>query len=791
MEFNLNRNSNRNSNKSQNLQDSNNKISPIQTPNGNINDLIKPMRNSMEISSKYQLFEIETDEAEVDKHITFILSKIEEIEKVDPKKFLMEKYSDLEIELIKYIKNPIININLNQKKFLKIFLYENLHTKFLEKNPDERRKIETKISNISLEWLKKIDEIKDFKNHFNIKFSYSNLHVEKNNNKEITEILKAMENSFFSEMKYTICSKLNICSVPSFLIKNYKKNLKQKIRKFWKLNYEIPIINLLLESKFGFKFLKEKFRDLIDERLNIFDSRYFSKELREMLFKFFVVVNLDSMKNDKYNLQSFLNNFKKYVYLMGLPENYDDLINLVVDLTSFHVQDYQEKQKVVIEEICDNFLKIYFPGVNNINKNIKEENVSVFQIVDELSNKNEEKSANFFNQKKILKENQFKNDLMGLFAENKEPENSEKNRTDLLYFSNSDNIPISWDLPNFSENIKNIPIILENTQLYPDISDETRLLTVFSFSIMLNNLMTTCLVEDNQPVEDADLSNIKVLFTPNLKCSSRERNFLLNLLFALEYYGNLSFKINNINDNNKFCYKNDFNLQNKIISSKKENTDIKFSYLEINSMMENSILSELVKSYSKVLFDDKNKQKLILDYEKVLEIFYNFNENDSIIKDYENFLKLEIESVSNNNPVKKITSKIKNLYSNISLKFRKASNVSVEKKIKLDLNFIKFTPLDPISISPHLCLCISGGFIQDIYKENFWLNFGLDDKIMDYYFFNWQEDYYKSGLLNTFLDVLNLKSQEGKITEYKTAFRKNKKMSKGFGRVLAYIIASR
>lgn len=904
-------------------------------------DVKKSIRNSTEISSKYKFFEVETDELEVEKHMSYILSRVAEVEKNENKKYLMEKYSDLEVELLKTVKNSTENFSINQKKFLKIFIYENLHAKFLEKNCDERRKIESKICDVCIDWLKKIDEIKDFKNHFNINFSYSNLHIEKNDNKEITQILEAMENSFFSEMKFSVCSKLNICSVPNFFIKNFKKNLKQKIRKFWKLNYEIPIINLLLESKFGFKFLQVKFRDLIDERLNIFDSRYFSKELRDILFKFFIVINLDSMKKNKNNLQAFFNNFKKYVYLMGLHDDYDTLINLVVELTSFESPDYVGKNKLIIDSICERFILVFFPNIryNKQNNNLmfglptglKEQNIRNEDLLNlnldylgfNTSSNNSSKAiknisksqSQIITQPQVrdngnyLNEEKFKNELMNIYLPIKEKHTIVNKNIDFNHqtFRNINNNSNLDSLSNNIQDNKNCNInnntinnnnktseynkdinneyvdintydfshennfnkadeiqnedknnifannnntssstlnsnqpknssfnILDffagesdlkdmsNNNISIKITDETRLLTVFSFSIMLNNLMTTCLVEDSQPVDDGEVTNIKILFTPNLKCSARERNFLINFLFALEFYGNINFKLakNKISNNSEIDElnkKNSFNLLdfNEDINSENDNINkpnkkadraaedlvkesnfvegTKFSYLEINYMMENSILAELVKSYSKVLYNESNKQKLVLDNEKTFDIFYNFNENDGIINDYETFLKTSIENISESSGVKKITSKLKNLYSNISSKFRKHSSILQvsEKKIKLDLSFIKFIPLDPISISPHLCLCVSGGFIQDSYKENFWLNFGLDDKVMDYYFLNWQEDYYRPGFLDTFLDTFNLKSFEAKLQEYKHAFKKNKRLAKGYGKLLAYLLASR
>jgi len=861
----LSKSANTNENNNSIFNSSNN-CNSSQNNFNNTNDIIKNVRNSVDITSKLQFFEVEADEEDVEKFMNEILNKIEDLENKDSKKFLMEKYADLEIELLKSVKNSTKKLNLNQRKFLKMFIYENLHANFLKYKPDERRKMESKISDVCLEFLKKMEEIKDFKNHFNVDFSYSNLHIEKNNNKEITEILKAMENSFFSEMKFKICSDLNICSVPNFFTKNSKKNLKQKIRKFWKLNYEIPIINLLLESKFGFKFLKDKFRDLIDERLNIFDNRYFSKDLRTILFKFFVIINLDSMKRNKLNLQAFLNNFKKYVYLMGLHEDYDSLINLVVGLTNFEDLNYNEKKKGIIDEICEEFLKIYFPYINfnresnnlifGLPNGIKDQNLRNEELLSlninnfELDFRGYKNSNVNNNNKKSLVEDKFQKDLMNVFIgdpnNTNNKINNDSNKLDLFkdFYSNEkkenievyENInnvieyiyenPTNYNNPNiikndlFSENSNSNPQAISSNNnekcknssvpsvpnLEEPLSDETRLLTVFSFSIMLNNLMTTFLVEDNQPVEDSELINIKILFTPNLKCSSRERIFLINLLFAFEFYNNLDFKLKKLSKeklnspskelfkNNSFCLLQENKEENQSLNKVEcvEQEAQKFSYLDINYMMENSILSELVKSYSKVLYDESNKQKLVLDNQKIFDIFYNFNENDSIINDYESFLKNNIDSAESNT-VKKITSKLKNFYSNISNKFKKPQNSinANNKKIKLDLNNLKFIPLDPISISPHLCLCISGGFIQDTNKENFWLNFGLDDKVMDYYFMNWQEDYYRASFIDSFMDAFNLKTYDEKLNEYKNAFKRNKRLSKGFGKMLAYFLASR
>ena len=61
-------------------------------------------------------------------------------------------------------------------------------------------------------------------------------------------------------------------------------------------------------------------------------------------------------------------------------------------------------------------------------------------------------------------------------------------------------------------------------------------------------------------------------------------------------------------------------------------------------------------------------------------------------------MKNNIEISGSKTAVNKITSKLKNLYSNISLKFKKSNSNSNnnDKKIKLDLNFLKFVQLHKI-----------------------------------------------------------------------------------------------
>ena len=617
------------------------------------------------------------DAKEFERHINVISNRISIVESDKRKRGVIEKYEETERELLGYINNKDNSFTVNQKKIFKIFLRQNLHEKFLSIDTENRKELENKIIDSIYKYIDGLDDRIDLKTIFGNQFSFSNLNVELNDIENLTYLLKAMEISHLSECKSHLCSKFNIDAIPQFMFHAYKKFLKQKVRKIWKINYEIPVNNMKLETKFGYKFLNEKFLDLINERFNLFDARFFVMEERIILLKILFLTNIKYLNSNQLNLQTFFDNYRKYIYLMDIGKHYKEIIIYVTNILDTSKND-----------------QIHLDELNKMYDKLRE-----------------------------------------------------------------------YLLNNFSI-------------LYRDSDNEKILVMIFSFSIMLNNLMT--LVNDSVPgCEDRH----KAVFSSELKISSRERQFMINLFKSI--------------DNNLINFENDPEKH-------------KFSCLDINFMLENSIFSSLIKSYTQVLFDELNKTKLIFNKSEIFEILESHCESASNSNDlmtlYKNFKELMSEKViveKKKKGIKKMSNdlgkKLKFLFSNFKSKMSnelKPINVDVSNKIKIDLSDLKFVPFDPINISTHICISINGHILEgDI--EKMWSNFTINEKSVDHYFFRWIENIsdnkgFFSDMVSYFKKIQSgISDEEEKENNKRLTFRKNKEISKIYGKILAYILASR
>jgi hypothetical protein len=619
---------------------------------------------------RYSFNELNSDELK--EHLKFIETEISQIEQKANKNKVIEKYEESERDMNSYIFSQK-NLSLTNKKFLKSLVRQKLYDSFICKNKDDRINIVNIVNKLFQGCVNRIDEKTDIKNYFGSEFSVSHLNVELNDIEYLSTILKGMENAVLSNIKSHICMRLNIDSLPNFLINNSKNLLKQKIKRMWRISYEIPVNNLKIQSRFGYKFLNEKFLDLINERFNLFDHRYISEEIRSLLLEILIVCNLEYMNMNEYNMQSFLNNTKRYIILLGLDHKFEEMAKIFTD----YIND----------------------------KNI------LLNVIDYIENK----------------------------------------------------------FTNLREKLKN-----EYNLISQEIDKEKKLIIIFSFSIMLNNLMTFNIETD----QDNNLIS-KIVFSPELRCSSRERQFLINLLIYMDIYL----------------------LQNY----DETNHSANFTALNINYMLENSIFSSLIKSYTKVLFDEEmNKTKENLEYEKIIEIFDNNCEN------HEEYFKMKTllhDLIKNNSyvepisPLKKITKTITGKFKSFYSNFLSPKNNSDEdrvntiKKISVQFSDFKLIPYDPINISTHICICINGHLLEgDI--EKIWKGFTINEKSVDYYFLHWREESKYDNFLSDamiFLNKLknNLSTEQAREENQKQIFRKNKALSKIFGKILAYIIATR
>jgi len=331
-------------------------------------------------------------------------------------------------------------------------------------------------------------------------------------------------------------------------------------------------------------------------------------------------------------------------------------------------------------------------------------------------------------------------------------------------YKNELNTDINSLLVKKFEDLKNI---LQDNFSIMSTDREKLLIIIFSFSIMLNNLMAYQLDNDGSNSNEA-----KIVFSSELKCSSRERQFLINLLINFDFYLNKDDKE-------------------------------KFSCIKINYMLENSIFSSLIKSYTQIIFDEEyNKTKVIFDQKSIFEHFNNTcNSNSELIKLKEMFNKFmnEINIREHyDSKIKQVTSDISNKFKSflktVSSKIIKSENN--QNKINIKLHCLKLVPFDPINISSHICICINGHFLEgDI--DKLWRSFTINEKSVDYYFFHWLEENKNNG--NFFTDARiqlerikhNLTYDEAKAYNKKEIFKRNKYISKVFGKILAYIIATR
>lgn len=335
------------------------------------------------------------------------------------------------------------------------------------------------------------------------------------------------------------------------------------------------------------------------------------------------------------------------------------------------------------------------------------------------------------------------------------------------------------------------------------------LLAIFSYSIMLNNLMTyvyedtssinlnSNINSSNKKFKPNNQKGIKICFVGELNCSARERQLMINL------FNNLDLYLTKPSD---------------------------ISTLEINNICENFVYEPLVKSFSRYMFDENNFRKIELNQEELVNIITDFeNYDSSIIKEkylylISNEAKFTTETFSsssilstfnslqkdNNNdkkgktnkPFNNISKKVNSVFSYVSNKL----GISNDNKTQIDISRLRLYPYDYVNCSTHICICIGGaivgkgGYSGSIWKKTYLLN----KNNIDFYFFDWISNNIP-GLSFYLLDFLpkddflyekkNFKSSleldNLLYFKEKTITNQNFKNSKIIGKLLAYFLASK
>ena len=543
-----------------------------------------------------------------------------------------------------------------------------------------------------------------------INFSYSSNNKSLNDYNLLLKNLKDLKQLTWKKCGNYILEKrkdiITLLQLPNFILRNEKKILSSKIEKIISIEKEIPILEIKEGNNIIYKFLLKSFNDFFNDEIEIFNNDLYTPETIKNILKLIIYSNKDylSYQNIK---EVFINNLKKYVDLMNISNEYDNL-------------------------------------KNEIEKDSFEENL--IEKLDESINISNPLIDNKINEKFYLM-------LMG------------------------------------------ISLIMKGLLMY----------------------------KDN-----------KHIFVDKLQCISQEKQFLNNFF---NYIDNYIYSKSNIE---KICSKTDF-------------------------ILENLIFSNLIKSYTKVLYDENNKGKKIITFERIYELlniskllknnniienintsidnqidtsniklfdsysneeskklenhFSNFINNnsslfifstqkESFLPSIENSMKITTYKSSIQNENKNVIkdfkfgsffSKIKNTFSSIGHKIISTDNYLDN----LTLNNLTIQPHEPFNSYTNICICISGFFLPENQKfENIFENILLTKKNIDYYYYNWQDDdnFYKTGIAkNTIGYLQNFFSQNSSQKNYSDIndeniykmVKINKKISKLYGKFLAYIISSK
>lgn len=623
----------------------------------------------------------------------FFEGKINEGEKqIKNNNLDLNYYINIEQNLMKYIDENISEIDKKKhKSHLRFYLRE----KFFMTN-FERRK--TMINQIHVEFYNFLNSIQTIQNIGDLipihAFAYDKMNPNKNNNEEISSALKKIQDGIWTicvkKMLSQIENTYNLQKFPVFLLYNEKKILKYKISKILKIALDIPFDEVKISREYIHSYLTKCFRQFIDGETNLFEHELMDDDTKKSIFKLIYLSNKNYIKYHN-NKEFFEENIKKYIYIIGLYKQYDELIN---EFQNYMIEGNQEDDYSIIASLAE---KLQF---NNCN--------------------------------------------------------------------------------------------LENESSHPFYY------LIFSYSCLLNNLTQYIESTNNEGQIEVTTS-----FTPQLLCSAREREFLINLLDYIDKY------LLSVNKR-ELCFK-------------------------INYILENYVFSSLIKSYTKVLFDENNKGKIELNFNRIYELIkintsteeeirkreklgdnlddfvFNVLSKEQIVllnKEFKNFmsksLNLSQNEIGERN--KEDSSFASSLLTKMKIGINSISHqiISEDKISSLNMNNLKIIPHDLYNISTHICLCVYGIFYPDqstIPIKNIWNNLTGDKRNVDFYFYNWQneDNFYKTNVAKNVVNFMwNFVSKKGD-TNYKETNKENmqkmitnnRKISKIYGKFLAYILATR
>ncbi len=494
--------------------------------------------------------------------------------------------------------------------------------------------------------------------------------------KDINEILKK-----YYVLEETLITQIKILENDSSFLKDkiynllYENFFNEKDINLYqqKCEYEKAVLNAFFDYYFG--------KDIIGEIRKIFiadEDKDFGIEKKQILMKIQKTLLIQAViyvKNNIYyeSISIFIFNSIRKLFIIKIEETLIQLYQFKVVTEPFLMSSRFEYLKKQFTSIFQGKLEIFDKSIYN-----EEEKILFFRVL-VLSNwkyiNNSEKNSKIFynNLKKYITSIGLKekfNEMVGECRKIIEVTESEV---------------IKSNLDKIKEEIIN------------NLSDEKFLFFILSFSILLNSLSS--ILHKNKISEENQFFTV-----PKLKCSSKERQFLIHLLLT-------------------------------------------FNAIKINYYLETLIYQQILKSYNKELYNSTFQRKEIIKFEQIIKDITSLsnrkNNNETSLND------LEINVISNyfGKFIKSKSGVFENQDFPIPIFLKSKSIYSL---IKYDVNQLALYPLSHVKTSSQICILIDGTFTNQInlrHTLSCYLFQNMNSNC-DFYTYKWQSSINTSDIDN-------------------------------------------
>ena len=485
-------------------------------------------------------------------------------------------------------------------------------------------------------------------------------------------IIKGIHKTFYDKIIKTIYNTTSYNTIPNFIIYYDKKLLYSKINDIIKHQY-LFIYTDKNQDKIEYKYLMKYYHIFSKNPNLVFDKDIFTEEFRINIFKLIVLCNYKYLRDNKIAYNQFNERIINYMILLKLGEHINKLneeFNLIM----------KKEQKIIDED-----LKILI-------KNIKDE---LFPL----------KNLN-------LKLNNIKND--------------ESNKINII---NNDNENKSKLNKKFLKLIFSLSVLFNRIIIIKKINNENK--SKDDIKEENNNINNINMNDDNnENILNINNNKYEIKIISKLKCSSINRQFLLNILKVFE-------------DEKSFLY---------------------------NYMLDTYIYDDIIKKHTRNLFQKtRAKEKIIITYEEILE---KIRQKESILECFNNFFN---ENKSIFTQPKLTIGFIGNLFNK---KIPNSIKTETGKELYYNINELKLIPIIKGDInSTQITIVIDGPLSTDIKLSS-------DTKELSH------KDIFCSFFTNNIYTNSDFYLYDWQTINYNELSR-IKKISKFYGKLLAYILVSR